>query len=230
MWICAQIGNSEHKKCSHWNLNQKLELILYINLKKRIKSSNQWIRSALQLYFFLKEQTSNVHHSIEVSLRISTNKLQERIQPNFYQITRPYPISREKENKIINKFQKFILYYSTIRLPFDKLTICRIRYDGWMDCRWVSITLAPGPQWGPIVYSISYLCCSQVRYYVCSIYCVYFGWVERPLQIYTKFWTETILCNKPSAIYNLDSFEFVKYIQSSWVSTTRLFSVSHLKT
>jgi hypothetical protein len=31
-------------------------------------------------YFFLYEQKSNIHHSIEVSLKILTNKLQEHIQ------------------------------------------------------------------------------------------------------------------------------------------------------
>jgi hypothetical protein len=40
---------------------------------------------------FLYEQKTNVHHSIEVSLKISTNKLQERIQSDCNQITRPYP-------------------------------------------------------------------------------------------------------------------------------------------
>jgi hypothetical protein len=40
--------------------------------------------------FFLYEQKSDVHHSI--SLKISTNKLQERIQSDFHHITRPYPI------------------------------------------------------------------------------------------------------------------------------------------
>jgi hypothetical protein len=39
--------------------------------------------------FFLYEQKFNVHHLIEVSLKISTNKLHERIQSDCYQITRP---------------------------------------------------------------------------------------------------------------------------------------------
>jgi hypothetical protein len=42
--------------------------------------------------FFLYEQKFNVHHSIEISLKISTNKLQGRIQSDWYQITRPYPM------------------------------------------------------------------------------------------------------------------------------------------
>jgi hypothetical protein len=38
-------------------------------------------------FIFLYEQKSNVHHSIEVFLKISTKKLQEQIQSDFYQIT-----------------------------------------------------------------------------------------------------------------------------------------------
>jgi hypothetical protein len=44
-----------------------------------------------QQTFFLYKQKSNVHHSIEVSLKIYSNKLQERTQSEFYQITQPYP-------------------------------------------------------------------------------------------------------------------------------------------
>jgi hypothetical protein len=38
------------------------------------------------------EQKSNVHHSIEVSLKISTAKLQDQIQSDWCQITRPHLI------------------------------------------------------------------------------------------------------------------------------------------
>jgi hypothetical protein len=41
----------------------------------------------LQLNYVEKETV----HSIEVSLKISTNKLQERNQSDFFKITRPYP-------------------------------------------------------------------------------------------------------------------------------------------
>jgi L-amino acid N-acyltransferase YncA len=43
-------------------------------------------------FISLYEQKSNAHHSIEVSLKIDKNKLQERIQSDCYQTTRPYPI------------------------------------------------------------------------------------------------------------------------------------------
>jgi hypothetical protein len=53
-------------------------------------------------FIFLYEQKSNVHYSIEVSLKISTNTLQERIQAAYYQITRPYPIL--EKNVLIGLF------------------------------------------------------------------------------------------------------------------------------
>jgi hypothetical protein len=39
--------------------------------------------------------STKVHHSIEVSLKISINKLQERIKADNYQITQPYPIKNK---------------------------------------------------------------------------------------------------------------------------------------
>jgi hypothetical protein len=44
-------------------------------------------RFFLQINYVEKETV----HSIEVSLKISTNKLQERSQSDFHQITEPYP-------------------------------------------------------------------------------------------------------------------------------------------
>jgi hypothetical protein len=54
--------------------------------------------------FFLYEQKSNIYHSIKASLRISTNKIQEKVQSDCYQITRPYP--NKKFYKIIIIKQK----------------------------------------------------------------------------------------------------------------------------
>jgi hypothetical protein len=48
--------------------------------------------------FFLQhnyvEKETVLYHSIEVSLKISINKLQERIQSDCYQITRPYSTAK----------------------------------------------------------------------------------------------------------------------------------------
>jgi hypothetical protein len=54
-----------------------------------LQQRKKWNLSNL---FFLYKQNFIVHHSIEISLKISTNKLQERIQSDWYQITRPYPM------------------------------------------------------------------------------------------------------------------------------------------
>jgi hypothetical protein len=45
----------------------------------------------LYAYFVFFIQKSNVQYSIEVSLKISTKKLQKQIYLDFYQITRSYP-------------------------------------------------------------------------------------------------------------------------------------------
>jgi hypothetical protein len=60
------------------------------------------------MIFFLYVQKLNVQHLIKISLKISTkkintNKLQERIQADFYHITRPYPNYKSVNNDRICK-------------------------------------------------------------------------------------------------------------------------------
>jgi hypothetical protein len=43
------------------------------------------------IFFFIYEQKSKVYQTIKVSLKIYAFKLQERIQSDLYQNTRPYP-------------------------------------------------------------------------------------------------------------------------------------------
>jgi hypothetical protein len=48
--------------------------------------------NSILIQFFPYEQKSKVQYSIEVFLNITATKLQERIELEFYQTTRPYPI------------------------------------------------------------------------------------------------------------------------------------------
>jgi hypothetical protein len=71
---------------------------------------------------------SNFHHSIEVSLKTSTNKLQERILSDFYQITRPCPKSKFIFCKKMFQSQKATSLYNAI--------ISHIRYNDFSDLSW----------------------------------------------------------------------------------------------
>jgi hypothetical protein len=79
--------------------------------------------------FFLYEQKSNVQHLIEISLKISTNKLQERIESDCYQTTRPYPLLQKPisiifptENRNDGRQLKKLIYtvilYFPLAVPF----------------------------------------------------------------------------------------------------------------